>query len=179
MIRVRVDPCRPILRCSQAATSEHSRLSPGLTGWEARAAWFEETTRRRARALLNRTFDKYPELKVAMLESVSPGYPGSWGGSTSNTGASYQCPLNQAAAERAHSRQRTPGDTTEVTPKEFAQLVEMAGLEHVYVFASDYPHYDADSVDAVLPGTLPEELRRRVRFENALETYPKLRNLAA
>ncbi|HEY6762282.1 MAG TPA: amidohydrolase family protein [Baekduia sp.] len=66
---------------------------------------------------------------------------------------------------------------TEVTPREFAQLVEMTGTEGVYLFATDYPHYDADSAAVVLPGSLPDELRRRVRYENALATYPRLAGL--
>jgi predicted TIM-barrel fold metal-dependent hydrolase len=67
---------------------------------------------------------------------------------------------------------------TEVTTRQFLQLVEMTDTAGIYVFATDYPHYDADSAKAVLPGTLPEDLRRQIRFENALATYPRLSGLA-
>ena len=43
------------------------------------------------------------------------------------------------------------------------------------MFATDYPHFDADSAD-VLAG-LPEALRNRIRYQNALDTYPRLRGI--
>jgi predicted TIM-barrel fold metal-dependent hydrolase len=65
----------------------------------------------------------------------------------------------------------------DVKARDFAKIVEMADLERVFVFSTDYPHYDADSVDVFK--ALPEELRRRIRYQNALETYPRLAHLAA
>jgi predicted TIM-barrel fold metal-dependent hydrolase len=53
-------------------------------------------------------------------------------------------------------------------------IVEMSDTERLFMFSTDYPHYDADSADIVLPRTLSEEPRRRVRYQNALETYPRL-----
>ena len=53
----------------------------------------------------------------------------------------------------------------------------MSDSERIFTFASDYPHYDADSVDVVLGRAVPEELRERVRWRNALETYPRLPGL--
>ncbi len=64
---------------------------------------------------------------------------------------------------------------TEVTPSEFVKLVEMTETQDVYVFATDYPHFDADSADVL--AALPEELRNRIRYQNALETYPRLKGL--
>ena len=64
---------------------------------------------------------------------------------------------------------------TEVTPGELVRLVEMTDTEGLYVFATDYPHFDADSAD-VLAG-LPESLRNRIRYQNALDTYPRLRGI--
>jgi predicted TIM-barrel fold metal-dependent hydrolase len=58
-------------------------------------------------------------------------------------------------------------------------MVESTRTQSVYVFATDYPHYDADSADAILPRTIPAEIRDRVRFRNALDTYPKLAGLEA
>jgi predicted TIM-barrel fold metal-dependent hydrolase len=39
------------------------------------------------------------------------------------------------------------------------------------MLASDYPHWDGDNPDVVLPSQLPEEWRRRIRFDNASELY--------
>jgi hypothetical protein len=45
------------------------------------------------------------------------------------------------------------------------------------MFSSDFPHYDADEADAVLRGLSPE-LTARLRYQNALASYPRLRGLA-
>jgi predicted TIM-barrel fold metal-dependent hydrolase len=73
----------------------------------------------------------------------------------------------------------TTQPATDVTAEQFLQLVEMADTERVWLFATDYPHYDADEVDTVLSRALPDDLRRRIRYENALETYPKLQHLGS
>jgi uncharacterized protein len=66
------------------------------------------------------------------------------------------------------------GDTN---PIELQRIVESLNAERIYVFSSDYPHYDADPADVVLAGSLPEELRRRVWYQNALESFPRLADL--
>jgi len=48
----------------------------------------------------------------------------------------------------------------------------------VFVFSTDYPHFDADSAEKTLPLTMPKELRDKICFENALKTYPRLAGLA-
>jgi predicted TIM-barrel fold metal-dependent hydrolase len=62
----------------------------------------------------------------------------------------------------------------DIKASHFKQLIEMSDAESMYVFSTDYPHYDADSADAVLPRSLGEDLVDRIRFKNALETYPRL-----
>jgi len=62
----------------------------------------------------------------------------------------------------------------DITARQFEQLVELVDAEHMFMFSTDYPHYDSDSADAVVSKALPEDLRRRVRFENAVGTYPRL-----
>ena len=44
------------------------------------------------------------------------------------------------------------------------------GFEDVLLFASDYPHWDADSL-AQTRGRLPEAWRERVLWRNASELY--------
>ena len=39
------------------------------------------------------------------------------------------------------------------------------------LMASDYPHWDSDNPDIVLPHTLPEELKTRIRYDNAAALY--------
>jgi hypothetical protein len=42
------------------------------------------------------------------------------------------------------------------------------------LFATDYPHWHYDG-DAVLPEALPAGLRQKLLVDNALATYPRLR----
>jgi uncharacterized protein len=51
----------------------------------------------------------------------------------------------------------------------------MTDTERVFVFASDYPHYDADSANVL--DKLPDDLRYKIRYQNALEIFPSLRGL--
>ena len=53
-------------------------------------------------------------------------------------------------------------------PAYFLQLVEQYGdtIDHL-LFASDYPHWDADDPDFALPSYLPAKIRRKIQFENA------------
>ena len=41
------------------------------------------------------------------------------------------------------------------------------------MFSTDYPHYDADIPGHVLPKSLGETLRQRIRYLNAVETFPR------
>jgi len=68
---------------------------------------------------------------------------------------------------------------SDVDPGHFVRLVEMTDTDRVFMFSSDYPHYDADSASRVLSKAIPQELRERIRFRNAVETYPRLQGLIA
>jgi predicted TIM-barrel fold metal-dependent hydrolase len=126
--------------------------------------------------ICNGLFDHLPELKVAFLETGIAWVP--W----------FMWRLDQQYRElrlEVPWVKRLPSDhmrdsvristqpATDVTPTNFAKLVEMTDSDRMFMFSSDYPHYDADGADRWLPG-LPEGLGRRIRYQNALETYAKL-----
>jgi predicted TIM-barrel fold metal-dependent hydrolase len=126
------------------------------------------------------TFDRNPDLKVIMLEAgVSWVQWLIWRLDQQYRELRSNVPwVKRLPSEHIRDNVRAATQPmTEVTTEQFRMLVEMTDTERVYVFATDYPHYDADSASAVLPGTLPEELRQRVRYRNAIETYPRLRGL--
>jgi predicted TIM-barrel fold metal-dependent hydrolase len=54
------------------------------------------------------------------------------------------------------------------------QLLDMIRADRTLMFSSDYPHWDNDGPTAVFRN-LPEELKARILRENALETFPRLR----
>ena len=55
---------------------------------------------------------------------------------------------------------------------DFQRLLEQFGpLADHLLLASDYPHWDSDNLDVVLPHSLPEELKARIRYHNASALY--------
>jgi predicted TIM-barrel fold metal-dependent hydrolase len=54
------------------------------------------------------------------------------------------------------------------------QLLDMIRADRTLMFSSDYPHCDNDGPTAVFRN-LPEELKARIFRENALDTFPRLR----
>jgi predicted TIM-barrel fold metal-dependent hydrolase len=53
-------------------------------------------------------------------------------------------------------------------------VIDMIGSEDVLLFASDYPHWDADSPRLGLPRGLSETTRERILSKNARATYTRL-----
>ena len=54
------------------------------------------------------------------------------------------------------------------------RIVEQIDADHMLLFASDYPHWQFEG-DAVVPSGLPADLQRKMRVDNPLETYPRIR----
>ncbi len=57
-------------------------------------------------------------------------------------------------------------------PEDFLRLLEHFGdtADHLLI-ASDYPHWDGDDPDLVLPSALSEEAKRGIRYDNARALY--------
>jgi len=57
-------------------------------------------------------------------------------------------------------------------PEHFLELLEQYGdlVDHL-LFASDYPHWDSDDPDFALPNQLPDEIKRKIQYENARKLY--------
>ncbi|HVR30667.1 MAG TPA: amidohydrolase family protein [Thermoanaerobaculia bacterium] len=57
-------------------------------------------------------------------------------------------------------------------PEQMLELLDHFGeMRDHLMLASDYPHWDGDNPDVALPSQLPEEWKRRIRFDNARELY--------
>lgn len=127
--------------------------------------------------IFNGVFDKFPTLKVLMIE----------GGTT-------YVPHLMSRADQQYKElrsevpwvKRMPSDiirehfrfstqpTEEMTPEKFMQLIDGVGSEDLFCFSTDYPHWDFDSPWEALPAGLPEGLQRKIFFENAQALYPKM-----
>lgn len=53
----------------------------------------------------------------------------------------------------------------------FSQTLRALDMDHGFLFASDYPHWDFDAPDTALPRTLPPRFRDQIFVENALALY--------
>lgn len=125
--------------------------------------------------IFNGVFDKYPTLKVVLQEGGVSWVPWYMGRADqqfreARSGVPW---VKKLPSEHIRASVRfTTQPITEVTPKYLASQIEAFSLEQAFMFSTDYPHYDGDSV-SVLAG-LPEKMLRMIRYENALETFPRL-----
>jgi uncharacterized protein len=132
--------------------------------------------------IANGTFDKYPELKVVFLETGVAWVPWfMWRLDQQYRECRVEVPwIKRLPSDHMRDNVRlSTQPLADITPRQFQQLIEMVESERMFLFSTDYPHYDADDPDKALPSTLPEDLRNRVRYQNALETYPKLAGLGS
>jgi uncharacterized protein len=61
--------------------------------------------------------------------------------------------------------------TEDLTTDEFVKVIELIGGDGVLVFSTDYPHFDFDSPLRSLPPGLPDELKRKILYDNARDLY--------
>jgi predicted TIM-barrel fold metal-dependent hydrolase len=130
--------------------------------------------------ICNGTFEKFPELKVVALETGVAWVPWlMWRLDQQYRELRANVPwLKRLPSEHIRDNVRVSTQPiTDITAKQFEQLTEMSESESVFVFSSDYPHWDADSAGSKVLDKLSPEFRNRVRYENALETYPRLAKL--
>jgi predicted TIM-barrel fold metal-dependent hydrolase len=131
--------------------------------------------------ICNGTFDKYPDLKCVFLETGVAWVPWfMWRLDQQYRELRTEVPwIKRLPSEHMRDNVRISTQPMgDITARQFLQVIEMADAERMFMFSTDYPHYDADSANAVLPESIPEELRNRIRYQNAIETYPRLKSFA-
>jgi predicted TIM-barrel fold metal-dependent hydrolase len=117
-------------------------------------------------------FDHFPTLKVVSVENGFGWLPSlMWRLDHTWTLLKSEVPhLKHAPSEyvREHVYLTTQPVEEPHKPAYFLQMVEQYGdmIDHL-LFASDYPHWDADDPDFALPNYLPAKIRRKIQFENA------------
>lgn len=131
----------------------------------------------------NGVFDQFPELKLVLLECGVAWVPWfMWRLDQQYRELRSNVPwVKRLPSEHIRDNVRIATQPmNDITPRQFVQTIELVDAPEMFMFATDYPHYDADSADSVLPKkALPTDLRERVRWRNALETFPRLRSLLA
>jgi predicted TIM-barrel fold metal-dependent hydrolase len=120
-------------------------------------------------------FEKFPSLRVAMIESSWTWLPHlMWRFDHNYRSLRREVPwVKRLPSEyiRDHVKFTTqPGEFTE-DPRHLYQMFEMVGTDEFLMFSSDYPHWDFDSPTRTLPASFPADVRRKVLYENAAKFY--------
>ncbi|MCC6718986.1 MAG: amidohydrolase [Acetobacteraceae bacterium] len=123
-------------------------------------------------------FQKFPDLKVVLIESGVTWLPASmWRINKTWRGVRSEVPwLNKLPADIIRARVRLTAQPLDA-PADSAGLgmvLEQLGSEDMLLFASDYPHWQYDGADAV-PAGIPAGMLQKMMVENARATYPRLK----
>ena len=126
----------------------------------------------------NGVFNRFPEFRVVLIESGVTWLPAFlWRAIKTWRGVRAEVPwVERSPAETIRENIRltvqpidAPRDTGVVE-----RIVEQIDSDRMLLFASDYPHWQFEG-DAVLPSGLSADLLQRIRVDNPLETYPRLK----
>jgi predicted TIM-barrel fold metal-dependent hydrolase len=158
--------------------------APTSAGWPAHRVedYIAQSTAFEAQVLsflAEGVFQKFPTLKVVLIESGFTWLPALlWRTSKTWRGVRPEVPwIDRPPPEiiRDHVRMTLqPVDAPKGDPHALARTLEHIGSDRMLLFATDYPHWQFDGEDA-LPDGLPEGAIQRLLIDNALDTYPRLR----
>jgi predicted TIM-barrel fold metal-dependent hydrolase len=150
------------------------------TEWHALAA--PQSNQNQLLSLIsNGVFDRFPELKLVLLETGVAWVPWfMWRLDQQYRESRLEVPwLKRLPSEHMRDSVRVATQPMgDITPSDFVKLVDMVDSDRMFVFSTDYPHYDADLPDQVLRPAIPKDLQRKLRYENAIESFPRLAGLA-
>lgn len=120
-------------------------------------------------------FDKYPELRVVLLESGWTWVPSlMWRFDHNYRSLRREVPwVKRMPSEYIRENVRVSTQPMEYPedPKQLYQMFEMIGSDEFLLFSTDYPHWDFDPPDRVFPSTFPKDVRRKVLYDNAAKFY--------
>ncbi|MFZ1102512.1 MAG: amidohydrolase family protein [Hyphomicrobiaceae bacterium] len=127
-------------------------------------------------------FQKYADLKVVLMESGFAWLPHFlWRVNKTWRGTRPEVPwIDRPPAEIVRDHVRftlQPVDAPKGEPKVLARLIEHVGFDDFLLFSTDYPHWQFDGED-VLPEGLGASTIDKMLVDNALDTYPRLREAA-
>ncbi|MEA2743450.1 MAG: uncharacterized protein QOG25_1821 [Acetobacteraceae bacterium] len=158
------------------------RYAPTSTGWPSHYLQDYITNNQLFEGQLlslvsNGVFAKFPELKFVFIESGVTWLPHFiWRAIKTWRGVRAEVPwVKQSPADIIRNNIRVttqPFDAPDEAT--VARIVEQIDCPEMFLFSSDYPHWQFDG-DAIAPPGLPDALLRRMRVDNPLATYPRLK----
>jgi uncharacterized protein len=159
------------------------RYAPTSTGWPshylhdyvANSQLFEDQL---LSLVTNGVFNKFPTLRVVLIESGVTWLPGFlWRAIKTWRGVRAEVPwVTRSPAEIIRDNVRLtvqPIDAPD-EPDVLERIIEQIDCDRMLLFASDYPHWQFEG-DKILPGGISSALQQRIRVDNPLETYPRLK----
>ena len=160
------------------------RWAPTASGWPAhrvedyvsQSAAFESQV---VSFLAEGVFQKYPKLRLVLIESGFTWLPSLlWKTNKEWRGIRPEVPwIDRPPGEVVQEHVRftlQPVDAPGNDPTALTRTIEHIGSDRVFLFSTDYPHWQFDGLDA-LPDGIPDSMMRKLLIDNALETYPRLR----
>jgi predicted TIM-barrel fold metal-dependent hydrolase len=118
-------------------------------------------------------FERYPKLKLVLIEGGFAWLPGVlWRLDKNWRSVRDEVPwVKRLPSEYVWDHVRfTTQPLVDPSKAELLAMCEMIHAERTLLFSSDYPHWDFDNPLTSLEA-LPQEMRRRIVADNALETY--------
>jgi uncharacterized protein len=124
-------------------------------------------------------FQKFPKLKLVLAESGFTWLPSLlWRTAKEWRGVRTEVPwIDRNPAELVEEHVRLtlqPVDAPNDDPASMVRILDHIGSDRMLLFSTDYPHWQFDGED-VLPEGLPAASLGNLLINNALETYPRLR----
>lgn len=132
--------------------------------------------------LVEGVFTKFPKLKVVLTESGFTWLPYfMWRAHKTWIALRTEIPwVERTPMEVIRQNVRVtlqPADAPP-TPAELTRICEQLGSDDMLLFSTDYPHWQFDG-DDVLPEGIPSSFLQKLKLDNALATYPRLKELVA
>jgi predicted TIM-barrel fold metal-dependent hydrolase len=124
----------------------------------------------------NGVFDKFPELQFAIIESGFSWLPHLlWRFDQNYRSLHLEIPwVKQLPSKHILERVKFSTQPTEdFSAANWLRLIDMLGSDRLFVFSTDYPHWDFDAPEESIPAELPADLRRRILYENARDLYAR------
>ncbi|WP_200305507.1 amidohydrolase family protein [Paracraurococcus ruber] len=160
-----------------------TRYAPTANGWPTYLIEdhvnFAQTFQSQLLSLIAEgVFSRFPRLRLVLLNAGIGWVPSFlWRGTKEWRALRREVPWvdrDPAAIFRDHVRISVQPIDAPPDPADLAALLEIIGSDDLLLFATDWPHWRFEGTEALPPG-LPERLRHRVLRENALATYPRLK----
>ncbi len=127
--------------------------------------------------IFNGVFDKYPELKVILIEGGFSYVPHlMWHADQQYKELRHETPwVKRLPSQIIRDQMRfATQPIEEFTGEQLSTLIGQMESDELVCFSTDYPHWDFDSPLEALPVDLPEDLKEKIYFGNAAAIYHRL-----